>query len=153
MFSSVEPYSHKISSCISSARAEPFRQSLYALVYPQNSRVEVHNLCGTQSRVKHEKRFRGGPMCKAHRWLHHSTLGTTVIKRRRSRSTQGLGIATCAVLRAASQLSVDGHQPPDVGFAQVSCAVGSRFRAKGNNLNRIGDFPRKTSQSKEMIWP
>ena len=34
-----------------------------------------------------QKRFRGGLVFKAHRWLYHSTLGSRVIKKKRRRSS------------------------------------------------------------------
>ena len=39
-------------------------------------------LPGTRRRFSNVKRFRGGLVFKAHRWLYHSTLGSRVIKKK-----------------------------------------------------------------------
>jgi len=46
--------------------------------------------------------FRGGLVFKAHRWLYHSTLGSRVIKKKRSMPT------CCGVLGFGSGSSIEG---------------------------------------------
>ena len=41
--------------------------------------------CKEQVLHRNAKRFRGGPMFKAHRWSYHSTLGLRVIKKKKVR--------------------------------------------------------------------
>jgi len=38
---------------------------------------------------RHVKRFRGGLVFKAHRWLYHSTLGSGVIKKEKKSEPRG----------------------------------------------------------------
>jgi len=53
-----------------------------------DERVALHR-ADTVIRHRNVKRFRRGLVFKAHRWLHHSTLGSRVIKKKKRVIRQG----------------------------------------------------------------
>ena len=55
------------------------------------------------------KRFRGGLVCKAHRFLYHSTLGSRVIKKNKTPGEQNLGERSEKRIVGGLAVSVDVH--------------------------------------------
>jgi len=106
------PYTHSESPCRCTANMAHVRQSRpdsglgfqLKVLKPfeavpsslgRSSRIPLHRHCFVRVPGRNVKRFRGGLVFKAHRWLYHSTLGSRVIKKKKKSLVvegRGLGV-------------------------------------------------------------
>ena len=68
---------------------------LHALLRLREVTAKTQNL--EQLLHRNAKRFRGGLVCKAHRWLYHSTLGSRVMKKQK-KETRNAGLVRRGVI-------------------------------------------------------